>query len=112
MSEKQTSFLEEEGAYEKAAVPFADREAANKALDEFFAELYELRNKYRLANVSVVIRDSISGEGAFLVNAHFGNQVELEGMAAYLYGQAVKERQATMSKLLGMDSVIKSQRKQ
>jgi hypothetical protein len=110
MSEQQRLFNDEE-AFEKASQPFGDRETANKAINGFLDEVYELRKKYGIANVLIGIKDSIKSEGCVMTCAQFGNSIEQEAMAAYMYGHAVSDRQRMISELLNPDKITSSTRR-
>jgi hypothetical protein len=86
--------------YRKCSVPFATAEEANAAVQAFWEDVYELRCKHNLANVSFVIGDSIADSGEFFVCNHIGNQTVYEGMAALMYGQASAARQAAVREML------------
>lgn len=79
--------------YHQLCKPFESAEDAQKALDAFFEEVYALRVKYKLADVSVLVQSSIVGSGPFLWSAHCGSQSEVEGLAAWYFGQAQADRQ-------------------
>lgn len=82
--------------------PFADSEAAEAALEAFFAELGELRSRHRLARVlccaAVNIHDP-SGEYEATTYAHFGDSLRALPLAAYVYGA---ETEATAARVAGM----------
>jgi hypothetical protein len=94
--------------YKKCSIPFATAEEANAAVQAFWDDVYELRCKHNLANVSFVIGDSIADSGEFFVCNHIGNSVMYEGMAALMFGQASANRQAAvreMSEIGAKDSI-------
>ena len=111
MSEKQQRLFDNEDAYYKASKPFETREQANEAISGFYNEVYELRNKYGIANVSIVIKDTIAGTGGAMSCAFFGNSIENEAMMAYGYGQAVKERQSVIAAMIDEDAITKNTRR-
>lgn len=85
--------------YAEMVNPFKSAEHANSALTAFFDEVYELRCKHKLANVSVIVKDSISDDGSeFMCNAHFGNELEREAMAAWHLGRSYGERPRSSAK--------------
>lgn len=88
---KQT--LIDEDTYAEMEVPFDTPEEANTALQEFWAAVYELRKKHQLANVSLIVKDSIRGSGIFMWDGHCGSEVDVEPMAAWHFGRASAERQ-------------------
>lgn len=79
--------------YAAMSQPFEDAKQANEALQAFYDEAYELRNKHKLANVTIVVLASIKGSGRFMSNTHFGSSVEAETMAAWHLGMTQAERQ-------------------
>lgn len=92
---KQKEFLEinDGDNYRRLSEPFDDVEDANSALTKFWEDLYALRNKHGLANVTVVVKDSVKDSGAFMWSAHCGSSLEEEAMAAWHFGQASSRRQ-------------------
>lgn len=87
--------------YQQAAVPFATTEEADKAFTEFLEKVYALRNEYRIANVAILVKDSTEDTGVVMASAFYGNGLEQEAMYAYGYGQAVRDREQAMARLLG-----------
>lgn len=61
MDEQKKLFDDE--TYAAMCVPFESAEEADQALAAFWAGVYELRCKCRLANVSVIVKDSVRGAG-------------------------------------------------
>ena len=86
------SVINDTEAYSKAVQPFATSEEANTALQTFFQEVRELRNRLGIADVAIIVQDSV-GEGLFHWNAHIGNPVNGEVMAAWHLGTVQAERQ-------------------
>lgn len=100
--------------YRKCSVPFETAEEANAAVQAFWEDMYELRCKHNLANISFVIGDSIADSGEFFVCNHIGNSIMYEGMAALMFGQASAERQASvrrMSEVGSRDAIKGAERK-
>jgi len=99
----------DEDLYAEMSIPFADGDAANKALEAFYNEVYELRKKHRLANVLIVAQDAIHGSGRFMSNTHFGSETEKESMAAWLLGKVQAERQDIIRRAMeqGMEQALK-----
>ena len=95
--------------YRICSEPFASPEEANEVLRQFFKELYELRVKHKIHNLTVVVGDSY-GTGEFFCSAHFGNPLQAESMAAWRFGEAQAERQAATIKLIGEGGGVKKPR--
>lgn len=95
--------------YAEMSVPFDSGAAANDALKSFWHELYELRVKHGIANVSVIVRDSIKGTGQFFWTGHIGDPMQRESMAAWNLGQAAVDRQNMIASIIeeGGDDGIK-----
>ena len=90
--------------YRKLCEPFESLAAAEKAISGFWDEFYELRSKYKLADVLTIVRVPALAEdgeeGIVSIKMHAGDAMHEEGMAAMAYGQAVANRQERMGKLL------------
>lgn len=83
--------------------PFKNTEELNQALEGFSNELYELRNKWNLSDVLVVIRDTIESqteESAFYLVSHIGDSSKSRKMAAYAYGKLKKQDEAAEADIL------------
>lgn len=101
--------------YRKLCEPFESLQATEKALEAFWEEFYELRNKHKIADVLIIYRvnclDSDGVEGVVTGKFHCGNVELSEGMSAMAYGQAVVERQERMARNLeGMMTKKKDRR--
>lgn len=76
----------------------------NANMKAFADELYELRNKYRIADMLFVVRPSVKyddGEiGCPMMLNHFGDSVLTEGMAAFAFGRASTERQENIQRVI------------
>jgi hypothetical protein len=113
MAENQSKNLFEKTdpeQYQKCAVPFATADEANAAIHAFWDEVYELRCKHNIANVSFVILDEIAGSGSFFIYNHIGDQMTAESMAAWMFGQASADRQDLVRKMVesGLEHAIKN----
>jgi len=79
-------------------------DTVNANIKAFFDELYELRNKYRIADVMIVVRPSVKYDdgdiGAPMALASFGDSVLTEGMAAFAFGKASSDRQENIQRLI------------
>lgn len=99
--------------YLKCAEPFAAKDIATEALKAFMEEVEASREKHLIANVAIIVKDSIDyGDdvGSFLVRGFFGNSLEEEGMIAYALGNAQSERQERIYKMIAGDSIKKLKR--
>jgi hypothetical protein len=95
------------GAAQHCAKPFESSDEANAAIQAFIEDVYQARLKHRLANVCVIIRDEIAEVGPFHTKGHFGEELFVESMAAWHFGQAQSERQAMIMETLGNNPGIK-----
>lgn len=96
--------------YQKCATPFPTVQEADAAVQAFWDEVYELRNKHGIANISFVIYDEIAESGPFFICNHIGDSFKQEPMAAFLFGQAGAARQKLVREMAesGLDEAIKS----
>jgi hypothetical protein len=100
MAKEKELFVSDPDQYRKCSAPFATAEEANAAVQAFWEDVYELRCKHNLANISFVIGDTIADSGEFFVCNHIGTSIMWEGMAALMYGQASAARQAAVRAML------------
>lgn len=93
----QRTFWNDPALYRRMLEPLPDFEAADTAVQGFNAELRLLREKYRLADVHVVISASVVTdqgiEAPFLLNVHHGDPLRAEKMLAYALGHEQAMRQ-------------------
>lgn len=74
------------------------QELASAALSGFLTELMELRNKFRIPDVHVVVRvncinpEAEGGESAAMTTAHYGDTMLGEEMSVWAASQAQAER--------------------
>jgi hypothetical protein len=91
--------------YAKLSVPHDSPEKANEQLALFVEDVSHARQKFGIADVLVVMKDSAiypdGKQGEFMTYHQMGNQIYGEAMAAYLFGCMQSERREMMSKLLG-----------
>lgn len=86
--------------------PFPSASEADSAIEAFYSDLYELRNKHRMTDVHVMIRLPV--EGHFVQTCfHFGDELLAEPMAAWNYGYQGAQRQIRMGQIVerGCDAV-------
>lgn len=98
---EQPEMLGGPDTYQECCVPFPSAEAANEAIQQFWEEVFDLRCKYKLAHVSVIIKDQIAGSGGFITSTHAGNELEQESMAAWHLGNSSSNRQNIIRKAIG-----------
>ncbi len=81
--------------YRELSAPFPSLEALNEAITAFYAELGELRRKYRLLNVTVLVEANLiqsdGTEGSGAARCHFGNEAHQLAMIAQAYGRTKAE---------------------
>jgi hypothetical protein len=90
--------------FRKLDNPFDSEESANRAIESFYEGVRELRQKFKLPNVAIVIecgvmRESMR-EGRAFSWAQMGDTQKSEDLLAYGFGQAVAERKEMVAKLL------------
>ena len=90
--------------YHLMSVPHEGDDAANKALESFYDELSELRKKYKMRDVFVIVYDSIKYEdgkvGEFMNCSAYGASVNQLPMTAFAYGSEKKNHDEMMAKML------------
>jgi hypothetical protein len=90
--------------YREMSQPFMTAEAATDALQAFFEDLGELRKKHEIPDLVCAVKmgyltsDGVEVDGMSYVS--YGDQMNVEPMAAYLYGQAAKDRQEFLAKIV------------
>lgn len=75
-------------------------EEVDTSLQAFWDEVYELRRKYKLRDVSIVVGGDVAGQGPFMWSAHAGNEAEAETMAAWHLGMTQSRRQERIRETL------------
>lgn len=96
--------IQDAKTYYKLSEPFADADAANAALDAFYAELRELRKKHRLADVHCIVRIDVSYEdedqiGSVMSHCHAGSTLWAQAMCAWALGQESAEHRRLLNVL-------------
>ena len=112
MSQQKELGFNDADNYAEMMKPHADAEAADTTLKAFFQELYELRNKHRLANVSVIVSDSVSGSGCFYWSGHCGDENQREAMAAWNLGNSSSARQDAIRQAMATGAATNANRQQ
>lgn len=95
---KQKSIMDTEN-YAELSKPFESVEAAEKALNDFWNEFYELRNKYKIPDVYSIVRFE-TPNGQMMTKLHAGNGLYAESMTAWAFGHEQATRQESIAKIL------------
>ena len=100
----EDKIIRDEKNYFEMSKPHENADIANKALHDFYAEISELRKKYKIRDVLVITYDSVQYPdnkiGEFMQHTAFGNSTNQVNMAAYVYGQVNAEERERVNKLL------------
>lgn len=98
------SGVDDPAAYHQRLAPFESMEAANAAVQAFFADLYELCRRHKIPDAHVVIKVLArleSGEvGDALLDMHVGSGAEAEAMVAWAMGRVQLQRQEAIAALI------------
>jgi hypothetical protein len=92
----------DQAAYRECSEPKTP-EQATQDWEAFCEECYELRRKYRIADLYLVGQHAIVyPDGKGLVNgaAHFGDQTKREAIAAWALGFESAQRQARIAQII------------
>lgn len=95
----QASFLNPDNYYELSK-PFETQESASEAIQAFWEEFYELRNKHRMADAYVIVRVLVKEVGPVMTTLHAGDSLMGEQMTAWAFGREGADRQAAISKIV------------
>lgn len=99
-----SKFISDPENYLKMSKPFENSETATEALSKFYEEVSELRKKYVIRDMLIVIAGSVKqqdGEiGDFMATQTFGDQLHHHTLAAYAYGQTKAEHDQRIQKFL------------
>lgn len=103
-TETQTEFVSDPKTFAECSAPFGTAEGLKLAFEGFHQELRELRKKWRIANVHVVVEDSYLCDELTpmptLFCIDFGDASKWEGMAAYGFGKESQSREEMVAQLL------------
>ena len=84
--------------------PFESPDVCNKALEDFYAELGELRKKHHIRDLLVVTYGAVKYEDGkvadWMQHSGFGNSRNQLPMSAYAFGQLQAEDTERMNKLI------------
>lgn len=105
--------IHDESNYRSLLEPFPSFGAANAAIQAFFDEVREIRNRYKIPDALVILKGSaLTDEGAeatWIISQHNGSELEREQMAAWAAGYEAAERQRRIEKVMASASVIKNE---
>lgn len=83
--------------------PLDSVDAADKAIEGFWDEVYALRTKYRIAGIYVICKVRMVYETGkpceAFASMHAGNELEREAMTAWAFGREQSARQERMLQL-------------
>lgn len=99
MSKAQSTFIDPDNYYDLSR-PYDTQEAASTAIEAFWNEFYELRNKHRIADAYVIIRVPVKELGPVMTTLHAGCDLVSEQMTAWAYGREGADRQAAVAKVI------------
>jgi hypothetical protein len=88
--------------YRDLSVPFANADEANAAIELFYADVAEARNRHRIRDALVVVSGATTyeeGEGDFHTYAHFGDSRNGPVLAAYALGETQAEMRSRINVL-------------
>jgi hypothetical protein len=101
----RVTVIQDEANYRRLSEPFSSFDEVDDALLGFTKELREIRNKYRLRDVYVVISGSAIGEDGvereWIVSQMHGDGLRAETMAAWAYGQESARHAEAIAELVG-----------
>jgi hypothetical protein len=96
--------------YRKMCEPFADAETAQIALDDFYRELRELRNKHKIPDMLTVIKISAMRDGkeaTAILTGYNGDVLREPELAAYAYGESQANYEAYIQNLATGHTITK-----
>lgn len=90
--------------YLKLSEPHPNSDAVHEALKAFYEKVEQARNEFNIADVLIVIKDSVvykdNEVGAFFQHSQFGNSLNGVSMAAYAYGKLQEEQRQIINSLM------------
>lgn len=109
MGSSKMSVINDPAAYRKRCVP-RDQETANQALEDFYVAVYELANKYGIADVMIVTQvclrlktDLLDPDGireTFASSSlHIGSEAHALELAAYAHAFHRAELEARLGRI-------------
>jgi hypothetical protein len=112
MQKKTLDGIADAGNYRKLMepIPVAD---AEKHIENFFRELYDLRNKHGIADVYAVVKlftaNDDGAEGEVFSALHCGSELEREPMVAWALGYEQSQRQARIANMIHRSAFVTKQ---
>jgi hypothetical protein len=100
MTEPEEKVIHAPATYAELSKPFESLEAINDAWLAFQRELYELRKKHRIQDLTVICEGSFlrDGEAAEArVCSHYGSSLRKLPALAYAYGESKAEQEKMLS---------------
>jgi hypothetical protein len=97
-NKKQTTILDTDNYYDLLR-PYESQEAAQEAMEAFWNDFYELRNKHRIADAYVILQAPVKSIGPVMLSMHAGNDLMAENMTAWAYGREQADRQARTAQI-------------
>jgi hypothetical protein len=108
--------IRNEARYRDLSKPFESAGAFSAAVDAFYQELGELRVKYKIPDVYLIIEaralNAEGEEGQYFTALHYGDSSKMENMTAWAFGQEQATRQALTARILASASVLKKGRRE
>ncbi len=90
--------------YRELSKPFATEAEADAAVEGFWKELYELRNKYKIPDIYLILRMGVVGadgvEGMCHSTMQAGSPSYAESMTAWAFGCEQAKREEIIAKLV------------
>lgn len=100
---EQKTFIDADN-YQRCCAPFETGDEANAALEAFWSDFYDLRNKHRIADVLITFRVQVrqqDGQVAELFGSMMaGSELYQEALAAWSLGKASADRQAMIGRMV------------
>lgn len=85
--------------YRELCKPFPNAAEAEKSLNAFWDDLYELRNKHHMTDVHVIVRVPIA-EHHVMTSFHCGDSLLGESMTAWAFGLQQASRQENIARVV------------
>lgn len=114
MSEEQKHFdgISDPSNYRKLCEPMTQAEA-EKSVNAFFREFYDLRNKHGITEAYVIVKVQVkteAGEGEIMSAMHCGDELSRESMTAWAFGREQALRQERIARLLAESQAVRTPR--
>jgi len=97
MSNETMNLFPNPKLYRELSEPYSSLEEANEKLGAFLEEVGEVRKKYKIPNLQIIVMGSaLNSEGAesdFIAPCSYGDSLRAEMMLAYALGIAQSDRE-------------------